>query len=289
MPKNVEIVEMPKEEIIRRLETATDLKLGNIGGHKLCDFRPFFALAFADLLANYEFWGFCDIDIMFGNLCQLITEQFLDFSDGFTAHESQFAGHFTILRNTSAINESGFRIPQWRELCCDPTTRLMEEYAFSEAVSQISSLRIIRPLPLAQELQQPFARVGVTFDFSGNIAYLQNTQAVIVKWETGRTHLIEARSDSEEILYLHFMGLKQWWHWMFYDNNRLENRAHIFSRIGYGAVSHPAELDCARLYALYLCQKAALRAKSTVGRLLRRNLSTSTFLKVRRTIFGRTR
>jgi hypothetical protein len=76
LPSNVSVLSATRKEVIDRLAKATGLNLESISGHKLCDFRPFFGRAFSDLIANYEFWGFCDVDMMFGDLNRLFTPIF---------------------------------------------------------------------------------------------------------------------------------------------------------------------------------------------------------------------
>src|SRR4030042_6359419 len=34
--------------------------------YKLCDFKPAYGLIFEDFLKGHEYWGYCDIDMIFG-------------------------------------------------------------------------------------------------------------------------------------------------------------------------------------------------------------------------------
>lgn len=68
--------------------------------YKLCDFRPAFGELFAPQLAGYDFWGYCDIDLMFGKLSHFVTDEVL------SSHEKIFSrGHFTLYRNNERINK----------------------------------------------------------------------------------------------------------------------------------------------------------------------------------------
>lgn len=40
--------------------------------YKLCDLRPFIGLLFSEYLEGYEYWGFHDFDMIFGNLNPLL-------------------------------------------------------------------------------------------------------------------------------------------------------------------------------------------------------------------------
>ena len=36
--------------------------------YKLCDYRPLYGKIFEDYIEGYEFWGFCDCDMIFGDI-----------------------------------------------------------------------------------------------------------------------------------------------------------------------------------------------------------------------------
>lgn len=60
-----------------------------------------FGLVFDDLLAGYDFWGHCDIDVIFGNLRKFLTEDIL------TNHDKILCrGHLTLYRNTDKVNRA---------------------------------------------------------------------------------------------------------------------------------------------------------------------------------------
>jgi hypothetical protein len=72
-------------------------------GYKLCEFRPAFGAIFEDYLKDYDFWGYCDPDIILGKISSFITEDVLATYDVITASEIQLVGHFTIFRNCETV------------------------------------------------------------------------------------------------------------------------------------------------------------------------------------------
>jgi hypothetical protein len=68
-------------------------------GYKLCEFKPAFGLIFEDYLKEYDFWGFCDPDIILGKISHFITDDLLADYDVITSSEIQFVGHFALFRN----------------------------------------------------------------------------------------------------------------------------------------------------------------------------------------------
>jgi hypothetical protein len=49
--------------------------------YKLCDFKPAYGFIFFELIENYDFWGYCDIDIIFGSIRDFITKEILESHD----------------------------------------------------------------------------------------------------------------------------------------------------------------------------------------------------------------
>lgn len=68
--------------------------------YKLCDYKPMYGLIFADYLEKYDFWGMCDIDMVFGDLGKFITEEVL------SRYEKIYQlGHLTLYRNNNVVNK----------------------------------------------------------------------------------------------------------------------------------------------------------------------------------------
>jgi len=280
---------MDRAETIARLEKATGLTLSDVSGHKLCDFRPFFALAFAEILEDYEYWGYCDVDMMFGDLNKLLTPEFFDSTDIFTASESGFAGHFTILRNDPIINRSCFKMEGWQERCLSPSWQGMDEWWFFAAINTESSIRIQRPASLGEELNKSFGRFGLTFGFRGEVAYLKHYDVPLVRWENGSVFYTSQSGKATEMLYIHFMGLKQWWHWRFFADTKPSRQVHRFSRLGYGGPSQVRRLSKFPWLQMFWAQSVISYLKRSAGRKLRGILAAEDFLRLRRFLFGGSR
>jgi hypothetical protein len=56
---------------------------------------------FQEYLADYDFWGYCDLDVLFGNLEEFLTDEKLERFD-----KIYDVGHLSILRNTKEIREA---------------------------------------------------------------------------------------------------------------------------------------------------------------------------------------
>jgi len=66
---------------------------------KVCDFKPMLGAMFPDLLEDAAFWGYCDIDIVFGNIRRFLTDDLLNSYDVISSGNDFLAGHFSVFRN----------------------------------------------------------------------------------------------------------------------------------------------------------------------------------------------
>ena len=95
--KNVKINYMSFDE----LNKISKNKLNEIiySPYKLCDFKPTYGKLFEDYIKQYEFWGYCDCDMIFGNLDLLLNKTI---SKGYQKILTD--GHLTIFKNDKTIN-----------------------------------------------------------------------------------------------------------------------------------------------------------------------------------------
>lgn len=77
--------------------------------YDMCKYRVAYADIFLDAL-NYDFWGYCDCDLIWGNLRYFFTEEVLNRYD-----KISWRGHMTLFKNSPEINNiykleiSGFK------------------------------------------------------------------------------------------------------------------------------------------------------------------------------------
>src|SRR5882757_4347555 len=66
LPANVRLLKMQVGELIARLHAVIGAPPRLARLHKLCDYKPFYALALPEMVAGYDYWGYCDMDLYFG-------------------------------------------------------------------------------------------------------------------------------------------------------------------------------------------------------------------------------
>lgn len=77
LPQNVKIEYMTFEELKKIINNKLGFSCVISEVHKLCDYKPAYGLIFEEYLANYKFWGHCDLDMLFGKINNFITDEML--------------------------------------------------------------------------------------------------------------------------------------------------------------------------------------------------------------------
>ena len=83
--------------------------------YKLCDLRPFYGFIHQDILEQYDFWGYGDNDLIYGNLKVLTNDNMLNLYDVITTMSERIAGHFAIFRNNEKFRSLPFKCSRWKE------------------------------------------------------------------------------------------------------------------------------------------------------------------------------
>lgn len=99
--------------------------------YKLCDLRPFYGYIHHDILINYDFWGYGDVDLVWGNLRNFYTDYILNNYDALSTHADRMSGHLTLIRNIPKYNNLAFKIPQWEKLIADSHNHAVDEQHFT--------------------------------------------------------------------------------------------------------------------------------------------------------------
>ena len=109
VPDNVKVIPMTLDGVRKLIAPHLDFEFVLDTPYKLCDYKPMYGLIFQDWLKGYDFWGFCDPDVIWGNLNNYVTDELLD-----RFGRLYINGHFQLLRNTEDVRRFVLhRIPNW--------------------------------------------------------------------------------------------------------------------------------------------------------------------------------
>lgn len=105
LPANVVIEHHTFDEVMQKVRNTFDCPIDIQDPYKFCDLRPMFGYLFPEWFAGYDFWGGCDLDVVFGNIRAFITDEVLRKHDKILTRD-----HFYLYRNTKEVNER-FMLP----------------------------------------------------------------------------------------------------------------------------------------------------------------------------------
>ena len=99
LPANIILHQECFSDLRNRFCKALGFEVSLESPYKLCDYKPAYGLAFQDLIQGYDFWGHCDIDMVFGRIGHFLTDELFQQYDRLCTY-----GHLLFYRNTDAIN-----------------------------------------------------------------------------------------------------------------------------------------------------------------------------------------
>lgn len=96
---NIKVINISFNELKQRIENKLGMSVSLKKPYKLCDFKPAYGFIFSDYIQNYEYWGHCDFDLIWGDLRYFFEKYDYKEYDRFLDR-----GHLTLYRNKDRIN-----------------------------------------------------------------------------------------------------------------------------------------------------------------------------------------
>jgi len=97
--ENIRFFDFTLDDFNKIASQQTGIALNIKYPYKLCDLRPAYGEIFADYIREYDFWGYGDIDLIYGNLNAYLIDEILENYDILSNHDQFISGHLCILRN----------------------------------------------------------------------------------------------------------------------------------------------------------------------------------------------
>lgn len=210
---NVILKKLSLPEFEKLVEEKAGIKVSIARGYKLADFKPLYGVLFEDYLRDHAFWGYCDIDLIFGKIGEFITTDLLETCDVITSTPKWISGHFTIFRNNEFCRRLFERSPSHRWILQDTDRNwYLEEsckrwkgefYSIDELVASgqpVSMYDVVRNLERAGQLRAAFTDHIREHTLRDRVDYL---------YKDGR---LTDLTKGEGFLYHHLITIKNFWH-----------------------------------------------------------------------------
>jgi len=103
-PSNVFFIKKTLSDFNELASKRLNLSIKIFNPYKICDLRPAFGVIFKEYINEFDFWGYSDIDLIYGDIRSFITDNMLNNYDLISVRKEYIAGHFTLYKNYDIIN-----------------------------------------------------------------------------------------------------------------------------------------------------------------------------------------
>lgn len=130
-PNNVIKTDMSLEELRIMFEQKLGFATALSRPYKLCDFRPLYGFLFEEQLEKYSHWGYCDVDLFFGNLQNFLDQSMLDEYD-----KINVLGHLSVYKNNQTVNRMHEKC-DYKSILQDSRSRIFDEVRFEPNINSL--------------------------------------------------------------------------------------------------------------------------------------------------------
>nr|WP_313952395.1 DUF6625 family protein [Accumulibacter sp.] len=211
-PANVRVVRMSFNDYCRKVSAKLDIHFMPTKAYKLCDIRPALGLIHEDVLQGYDFWGFGDIDLVYGDLRAYFTNERLQEHDLYSTHARRISGHLCLIRNTLRMREAFKRIPSWQERFCDEKHQALDEGAFTRIFLRNKNLPLILQRLIGTVFNPWYRRSEFIEAYStpyARIAWVDGSRDFPDRWLWAGGKLTNNLNGDREFPYFHFIVWKK--------------------------------------------------------------------------------
>lgn len=210
LPRNVRLRACTFASYCQLVSARLGIEFAPDDPYKLCDIKPALGHIHAAELSGYDFWGFSDIDLVYGDLRAYFTPERLARFELLSTHARRISGHLCLLRNSARMREAFMAVPGWRERFSAKAHNAFDEGAFSRLFVRRKNW----PAPLRRLFDQcnpwrrrsEFVEAFTTPD--GRIAWHDGSERFPTRWIWRQGRLTNDRDREREFPYFHFINWK---------------------------------------------------------------------------------
>lgn len=226
LPENIRYIRFSLNDFNKLVGKKLGIDVKVLYPYKLCDYKPMYGKIFEDYLTETQFWGYCDLDMIFGSISKIITAADMNNYDIITSRKDSLAGNFTLFKNTEELKNLYLKSDCWQEILKNN----LRVHSFPERFkiegrpasnNFIARLKCYFSKPVFSSTQFPDINSILTkipeikvyygnFMLSDMMLKNQQTENWQIKWDKGE---LTDLADEKQILYFHFYFLKKHAHY----------------------------------------------------------------------------
>lgn len=129
-PANVRFQTMTMREYCGVISQRLDIPFICADSYKMCDIRPALGVIHQDQLAGYDYFGYGDLDVIYGDLRKFYTPSVLEYLS-VSSHENMISGHLALIQNTEEGINAFRLVKNWQLTMGHPWHHAFDEGHFS--------------------------------------------------------------------------------------------------------------------------------------------------------------
>lgn len=209
-PNNVKFVSLSFADYNHLVSERLQIDFQPDTPYKLCDIKPALGFIHEQAIQGYDFWGFSDIDLVYGNLRGYFNAERLSRYDLYSTHVRRVSGHLCLMRNTPTMRAIFKRVKGWQNALAARQHLAFDEKAFSRLF--IKRKNFPKPLYTAFAKLNRWNRCSEFCEAystpNAGVAWIDGSYDFPRAWYWQQGRLTNNLTGSREYPYFHFLGWK---------------------------------------------------------------------------------
>jgi len=162
IPKNVKIIKSSLKDIENIFKEKIDKNIQLKSPYKLCDFRVVYWMLLDYYQIEYDYWGYCDMDLIFGNLATFITDDILLKYDKILTN-----GHLSLFNSKPKIKNS-YKLQgskySFKEVFCNSKNYGFDEHHGVNKIFKYNNFKQYNNLSIIADIDPQFNNFYLFFE-----------------------------------------------------------------------------------------------------------------------------
>ena len=124
LPNNIKVINKTFEDLKKYIQKKFEFEINLSTPYKLCDYKAYYGYIFEEYIKGYDFWGYCDCDLIFGQISKFLDESIFEEYDKILR-----TGHLSFIRNNREINTNFFKYDTYKIVLTSPVI-----YGYDESI-----------------------------------------------------------------------------------------------------------------------------------------------------------
>ncbi|TQD33812.1 DUF6625 family protein [Haloflavibacter putidus] len=198
-PENIKFLKTSLEEFNQKINNKVKVDVP-LAGRKFCDLKIAYGDVFAEEVAEYDFWGICDMDIIWGDIRKFMTEDLLMTYDVISSRKNAISGHFNIFKNDKKLNELYKKLPHYKTLFSSEKLYRTDEVTLTDFIKESEVFK-------REDLKVYWNKILCNQERGRD----SHQEYYLDRWLWDNGKMLNTQTG-EEVMYLHFINWKKKMH-----------------------------------------------------------------------------